>query len=76
MPNKKGIPVPVFTPGSPGKPSVRVEVGMDAPVYSSYSGKQLPCLPNYGDKTDDPTGKNPTYHGGIHMGSHIMVHFG
>lgn len=68
-------PVPVFTTGGPGVPSVRATPGPGATFYSAYTGTQLPGHPTFSTPTDDPTGRNPTYHGGISIGGdRYMVH--
>ena len=67
--------IPVFTPGSIGVPSTRVDIGqIQNPVFVSvYTGQVLPGLPTFSTPTDDPTGRNRTFHGGILTGENIIM---
>ena len=67
--------IPVYTPGNINLPSVRVNVGqIQNPVYvSSYTGNILPGCPTFSTPTDDSSGRNPTYHGGILIGNNIIM---
>ncbi|EGG23364.1 hypothetical protein DFA_05496 [Cavenderia fasciculata] len=66
--------VNVFSLGGPGEPSVKI-TNFDGPVYSSYTGEQLVGgVPRFGQLTDDPSGKNPTYHGVIVNNGVGMAH--
>ena len=76
-------PIPVYTVGSPGAPSVKVTPDPNTPVYSSYSGEELgPFGSIYmGTLSDAPEGHpnhGKNYHGGILSQKHgkqfIMVH--
>lgn len=77
--------VPVYTPGAPGVPSVKVTPGPNTPVYSSYSGQSLGGFHSIhkGMRCDALPGHRnygAPYHGGIMMkGSsgreYVMLHF-
>lgn len=69
--------IPVFTPGHIGIPSQSVSIrNIPNPVFvSSYTGNILSSHPTFKTMTDDPTGKNPRFHGGILVDNHtIMCH--
>ena len=57
--------VPIYTTGDNGVASVKVIPNKDTEYFSAYSGKKLDAHPTYNTITDDSTGKNKTYHGGI-----------
>jgi hypothetical protein len=67
--------IPIFTPGMVGVPSTKVNVNsIKNPVFvSSYSGEILPGQPKFSTPTDDRTGKNKTFHGGILIGDNTIV---
>mmetsp|Transcript_19790 Transcript_19790/g.16958 ORF Transcript_19790/g.16958 Transcript_19790/m.16958 type:complete len:84 (+) Transcript_19790:61-312(+) len=67
--------VPVYTTGNVGKPSKKVSSkDTDGCTYvSAYTGKELDSHPTFNTPTDDPTGKNKTYHGGLHIGNNTVV---
>jgi hypothetical protein len=79
-PKKKSKDVPVYTPGSPGVASKKVPPadteGVD--VFSAYTGKKLPKLPDMDTPSDNPAKPGSTYHGGLYIededGSFIMAH--
>jgi hypothetical protein len=69
--------IPVFTPGNIGVPSQFVSIkNIPNPVFvSSYTGNILPGRPKFDTISDDPTRKNPRFHGGILIDDHtIMCH--
>jgi hypothetical protein len=68
--------IPIFTPGDIGVPSQRINISniQNPIIVSAYTGDILPRLPTFSTPTDDPTGKNPTYHGGILIGNKILCH--
>lgn len=69
--------IPIFTPGNIGTPSQKISVpNIQNPVFvSAYTGNTLPGHPSFATSTDDPTGKNPTFHGGILINENtIMCH--
>lgn len=72
--------IPIFLPGEPGVPGLRTDVPENVPIYSKYTGDLIGfgSVP-WNTPTDDPTGKNPTYHGGVYYangpnGPYVMVH--
>ena len=67
--------IPIFTTGNVGEPSIKVKQHkIVKPVFvSTYTGKILPNHPTYETPTDDPTGKNITYHGAIFIGKNIYM---
>ena len=67
--------IPIFTPGNIGIPSIKINQNdLDNPVFvSAYTGNILPSLPTFKTLTDDPSGKNPTYHGGILIQNNIVL---
>lgn len=69
--------IPIFTPGNINVPSRFIPVGsISNPVFvSAYTGEILTGHPTFKTKTDDPTGKNPTFHGGILINDNtVMCH--
>ena len=79
---KKSKSIPVYTPGSPGEGSKKVSPadtdGVD--VYSAYTGKKLPTMPDMTTPSDNPAKPGATYHGGIYIkgkgkdSDYIMAH--
>lgn len=73
--SKKSIPV--YTPGAPGCPSIRVPASelKGIPTYSTYNGKKLSGLPTMGTPIGSKRGH---YHGGLLLEKDgkpvIMVH--
>lgn len=63
--------IPIFTPGSPGVPSVRVDPHSAVPNYSVYDGSLLGAGPiAKGTMSNAPVGHpnhGKPYHGGIQM---------
>lgn len=57
--------IPVYTTGNDGVPSVKFTPNNDTQYFSAYTGKKLDGQPTFNTKTDDPSGKNKTFHGGI-----------
>ena len=57
--------VPIHTLGDVGKPSEPYIPTEKTVFVSSFTGKELPCHPTIATKTDDPTGKHPTWRAGI-----------
>lgn len=67
--------VPIHTTGNNGVASVKIIPNNDTEYFSAYTGKKLDTHPTYGTKTDDPTGKNKTFHGGIAISpTKVMCH--
>lgn len=65
--------IPINTVGAPGVPSTPFVPNQDTTYFSVYSGVQIP-RPSYGTPTDDQTGKNKVYHGGVTIpGSNIVM---
>lgn len=61
-------PILIYTLGDIDVPSEKVssqDLAPETQYVSAYTGKVLPKKPTMGTATDDPTGKNTTYHGGI-----------
>jgi len=68
--------IPIFTTGNVDVPSVKVDPKTlnDQPVFvSAYTGNILPGHPTFTTQTDDPSGKNPTYHGAILIENNIAI---
>ena len=70
-----GKPIPIFTTGLIGVPSTKVNPEPGTVYYSGYTGTVLPERPTFNTPTDDPSGKNPTYHGGIVTPQGVSCHY-
>ena len=57
--------IPIHTLGDVGKPSEPYIPTEKTVFVSSFTGKELPGHPTNTTKTDDPTGKHPTWRTGI-----------
>jgi hypothetical protein len=65
--------IPLFTTGNMGLASTPFTPNNNTIYISSYTGDVLPGRPTFQTKTDDSTGKNQTYHGGIFIGNDIVM---
>lgn len=68
--------VPINTLGAPNIASTPFVPNQRTTYFSAYTGVQIP-RPSYGTPTDDPTGRNVTYHGGVNYQgtNHVMMHY-
>lgn len=73
MSGKKSKKIPIFTTGDINVPSTKFVPNEDTIFVSSYTGKVLDSHPTFTTQTDDSTGKNPTYHGGLYIGNNKVV---
>ena len=67
MSKKQSKSIPCFTTGNIGVPSTKFTPNENTVFISAYTGKILDGRPTFTTKTDDPTGKNPTYHGCVQI---------
>lgn len=65
--------IPVYTTGDVNVPSVKYTPNSNTTYYSSYTGAKLNSHPTFNTPTDDPSGKNPTFHGGIAIDNNRMM---
>ncbi len=65
--------IPIYTTGNVGTPSVPFQPNTGTTFISAYSGNILNGHPTFTTKTDDSSGKNPYYHGGIAIGNNKVV---
>jgi hypothetical protein len=72
MSNQK---IPIYTTGNDGVPSTKFTPNSDTKFYSAYTGAKLNDHPTFQTKTDDSSGKNKTFHGGIAISPNkVMCH--
>ena len=65
--------VPIRTLGDVDKPSEPYIPTEKTVFVSSFTGKELPGHPTFGTKTDDSTGKHPTWRAGIKKDAEDVV---
>ena len=65
--------IPIFTNAMPGVPSTTFTPNENTIFVSAYTGNILPSQPTFRTLTDDVSGKNPTYHGGVHVGHGLNI---
>lgn len=66
--------VTIYTAGGPGIPSVVFIPNSDTKFYSIYTGNKI-SRPSYETPSDDTTGGNEKYCGGIFIGDNqVMCH--
>lgn len=69
--------IPIYTTGNNGVPSVKFIPNNNTEYFSAYTGNKLNGQPTFNTTTDDPSGKNKTYHGGIAINPNtVMCHRG
>ncbi len=61
--------IPIFTNAMPGVPSTMFVPNEQTVFVSAYTGAVLNGHPTFRTLTDDMTGRNPTYHGGVYVGN-------
>jgi hypothetical protein len=67
--------IPIYTTGNNGVPSVKFIPNNNTKYFSTYTGKKLNAHPTFNTKTDDSSGKNKTFHGGIAISPNkVMCH--
>ena len=61
--------IPIFTNAMPGVASTMYTPNEQTVFVSAYTGNVLNGHPTFRTLTDDMTGRNPTYHGGVYVGN-------